>query len=86
MLFGFDYFEGFYIRNMYRRQRNVFENIIGSVPGAVITYIEKISDDANWTFKLDEQNRKECVNLASYNYLGFAENNGPCNENVRKVC
>ena len=82
----FDHFEGFYIRNMYRRQRNVFENTIGSVPGATVTYIEKVSDDANWTFKLDENNRKECVNLASYNYLGFAEKDGLCTELSVTAC
>ena len=82
----FDYFEGFYIRNMYRRQRNVFENTIGSVPGVIVTYIEKVSDDANWTFRLDEHSKKECVNLASYNYLGFAENNGQCNDQAANAC
>ena len=25
-----------------------------------------------------EDKRRECINLGSYNYLGFAENDGPC--------
>ena len=27
-----------------------------------------------------ESRKKECINLGSYNYLGFAENDGPCTQ------
>ena len=62
----FDQFEGFYLRNMYRRQKIVFYNIIGSVPGAMVTYVERISDDAQWTFRLDENNKKYLGTIAIF--------------------
>lgn len=29
--------------------------------------------------------KRNCLNLGSYNYLGFAENSGPCTEEVKKT-
>lgn len=73
-------FESFYVRNVYRRLADVFGNTISSVPGATVRVLERTSDDDNWTFKLKQDQGKECINLASYNYLGFAESRGPCTE------
>ena len=73
-------FESFYVRNVYRRLADVFGNTIASVPGATVNVVERVSDDDNWSFKLKSNSGKECINLASYNYLGFAENDGPCTE------
>ena len=39
--------------------------------------MDRTSDDYNWTFKLTGKSTK-VLNLGSYNYLGFAENNGKC--------
>lgn len=47
------------------------------MPGAEIDIIERVSDDYNWTFKRSGKNIR-ALNLGSYNYLGFAENNGQC--------
>ena len=33
---------------------------------------------------MEDQN-KECINLGSYNYLGFAENDGPCTREAVKT-
>ena len=72
-------YECFYTRNMYTRIRDCFNRPIGSVPGAEIDIIERVSNDFNWTFK--QSGRKiRALNMGSYNYLGFAENNGPCAE------
>lgn len=49
------------------------------MPGAFISLIERLSDDYNWTFKHTDKSI-EVLNLGSYNYLGFAENNGKCAE------
>eukprot|EP00095_Tigriopus_kingsejongensis_P001395 maker-scaffold205_size259573-snap-gene-1.42 protein:Tk01395 transcript:maker-scaffold205_size259573-snap-gene-1.42-mRNA-1 annotation:"serine palmitoyltransferase 2" len=38
------------------------------------------SSDHGWTFRLNPAETKEVVNLVSYNYLGYAENAGPCTE------
>jgi len=74
-------FESFYTRNVYRRNQECFNNVIGSVPGAVVTYVERQSDDDCWTFEV--KNRKsECVNVSSYNYLGYAQTEGECIESA----
>ena len=73
-------FERFYVRNVYRRISDVFGNTIASVPGATVKVVERLSDDDNWTFNLKQDSGKECINLASYNYLGFAEKEGTCTE------
>ena len=73
-------FESFYTRNMFRRQKDIFAKPIASVPGAKVTVINHYSDDHGWTLKRNDKDKRECVNLASYNYLGFAENKGPCTE------
>ena len=73
-------FESFYTRNFFRRVKDTFCRPMGSVPGAEIEIIGRTSDDHFWTLKMDETERKRCVNLASYNYLGYAESDGPCTE------
>lgn len=75
-------FESFYTRNVFRRLKDVFNQPISSVPGAKVTLVGRVSDDDFWSFKLNERDRKECINLGSYNYLGFAENSGPCTEDA----
>ena len=55
---------------------------ITSVPGAKVRVIPLKSDDFNWTCSMDPENEQECINLASYNYLGFAENSGIATESV----
>lgn len=46
------------------------------VPGAEIELLERKSDDYNWTYYFTGEKRK-VLNMGSYNYLGFAETNGP---------
>ena len=73
-------FESFYTRNIYRRSKQIFENVLSSVPGAVATFVQRKSDDDNWTFWVDMNDKTDCINLASYNYLGFAQSTGDCTE------
>ena len=41
--------------------------------------VDRVSDDDFWSFKVCEKSAgKECINLGSYNYLGFAESDGEC--------
>lgn len=70
-------YECFYTRNLYTRIRDCFNRPICSVPGAEIDIMERVSDDYNWTFKLSGKLLRT-LNLGSYNYLGFAENDGKC--------
>ncbi len=76
------HFESFYTRCVFRRLSDTFFRPFSSTPGAKITLIHRESDDFFWTFRRDESKLKECINLASYNYLGFAENTGQCTESA----
>lgn len=77
----FSEYECFYTRNLYTRIRDCFNRPICSVPGAFIKIVERLSDDFNWTFKYSGDSIK-ALNLGSYNYLGFAENDGKCSKNA----
>jgi serine palmitoyltransferase len=70
-------FESFFNRNMYRRVRDCWNRPINSVPGAILSVIDRVSNDAGWSFEFPGTATK-AVNLGSYNYLGFAQNEGPC--------
>eukprot|EP00041_Stephanoeca_diplocostata_P015359 m.292751 g.292751 ORF g.292751 m.292751 type:complete len:538 (+) comp20009_c0_seq2:94-1707(+) len=74
-------FEAFYTRHMYRRIRDCWNRPICSTPGAVIDLIDRKSDNHGWTF-YNTGTTTKCLNLSSYNYLGFAENEGPCLESA----
>ncbi|XP_046877129.1 serine palmitoyltransferase 2b [Hypomesus transpacificus] len=71
-------FENFYTRNLYMRIRDNWNRPICSVPGAKMDLMERVSHDYNWTFEHTGKVVKEVINMGSYNYLGFAENTGPC--------
>ncbi|XP_059093561.1 serine palmitoyltransferase 2-like [Tigriopus californicus] len=73
-------FESFYLRNIFRRQADCFNRPIVSVPGGKTMVTNRVTQDHGWTFKMADTERKEVINLASYNYLGYAENSGPCTE------
>lgn len=72
-------FEAFYTRNLYRRIRDCWNRPIASTPGAYFNVVERATDDYGWTFR-ETGEVKTYLNLGSYNYLGFAENEGPCLE------
>ena len=60
-----------------RRGRPIYFRPIGSVPGAKVTLIDRVTEDNYRTFKpLDSTRTRELINLGSYNYLGYAENKG----------
>jgi len=81
--------ELFWLRRMYQRIRDLFERPITNVPGAWITVLDRVTTDNNYSFTFTGTST-ECLNLCSYNYLGFAENSGPVIDNVvndiRKYC
>lgn len=51
--------------------------VFHSVPGAYFDLVERKTEDHGWTFKFTGE-KKKYLNLGSYNYLGFAESEGPC--------
>ncbi|XP_074632280.1 serine palmitoyltransferase 2-like [Acropora palmata] len=52
---------------------------ISSTPGPVIQLMEREKSDSGWTQRLTGV-KTWTINTGSYNYLGFAENVGPCVE------
>ncbi|XP_059618721.1 serine palmitoyltransferase 2 [Phlebotomus argentipes] len=77
----YDNFERFYFRYVYRRVRDCWNRPICSVPGAEVVLKDRVTKDYGWTFEFTGTQTK-CLNLGSYNYLGFAEETGPCAEAV----
>ena len=69
-------YEPFYVRNSFVRGRDILYRPVCSVPGAEIEIKERKTDDHNWTYYYSGRVIK-ALNMGSYNYLGFAENNGP---------
>ncbi|KAG7230026.1 hypothetical protein INR49_009746 [Caranx melampygus] len=67
-------FENFYTRNLYMRVRDNWNRPVCSLPGPVFDLIERVSDDYNWTFRFTGKTIHNAINMGSYNYLGFAEN------------
>lgn len=72
-------FEGFYTRNIFRRYKPVVGQPITSVPGCRVVLNDRVSDDYYWTSRLIDS-KTDCINLGSYNYLGYSENEGPCTD------
>lgn len=78
-------FEAFFTRNLYRRISDCYNRPISSVPGGEIDVMLRESDDHFWNIRLSGETRK-CINVGSYNYLGFAEGEGgPTTAEVAKV-
>ncbi|GFF36710.1 serine palmitoyltransferase 2 [Aspergillus udagawae] len=71
-------FESFYTRRMKRRINDCFERPTTGVPGRYITLLDQQSDD-NLHFRLTGTTT-DTLNLSSYNYLGFAQSEGPCSD------
>ncbi|XP_012942343.1 serine palmitoyltransferase 2 [Aplysia californica] len=76
--------ESFYTRNLYRRARDCWNRPISSCAGGRIDVMERISPDYGWNFQLTGK-KLDVMNFGSYNYLGFAENTGPCADKVEET-
>ncbi|XP_022774198.1 long chain base biosynthesis protein 2a-like [Durio zibethinus] len=63
--------EDFYTRRLYHRIQDCFGRPIASAPDAWFDVVERYSNDNNKTLKRTA-NMSRCLNLGSYNYLGFA--------------
>ncbi|KAL4948750.1 pyridoxal phosphate-dependent transferase [Aspergillus filifer] len=80
-------FDNFYVRRLKLRINDCFERPVTGVPGRTITLIDRATDDHNKSFYLTGTTT-DTLNLSSYNYLGFAQSEGPCaditEETIRK--
>ncbi|KAJ1799405.1 serine palmitoyltransferase component [Coemansia sp. RSA 2399] len=77
-------FESLWSRRLYRRIRDCFNRPITGVAGGHVTLLDRISNDFNNTYEFTGRVR-ETLNLASYNYLGFAQSHGPCADKVEQA-
>ncbi|RHZ44235.1 hypothetical protein Glove_750g30 [Diversispora epigaea] len=77
-------FDNFYVRRLKLRINDCFNRPVTGVPGRKITLLERETKDYCKTFQLTGKT-KECLNLSSYNYLGFAQADGPCADAVEQV-
>ena len=76
-------FDNFYVRRLKMRLNDCFARPITGTPGRFITLIDRRSDDHNLHFKLTGTTT-ETLNMSSYNYLGFAQSEGPCADFVEE--
>jgi serine palmitoyltransferase len=67
----FKSWESFYTRRLYHRISDCWNRPIASSPGAHIEVIDRISHDGSGSY--ENINTIKCLNLGSYNYLGFAD-------------
>lgn len=77
-------FDNFYVRRLKMRINDIFARPIVGVPGRYITLIDRKSDDHNLHFQLTGTTT-ETLNMSSYNYLGFAQSEGPCADIVEET-
>jgi serine palmitoyltransferase len=66
---------------LYTRISDCWNRPIASCPGARFDVMDRVSNDHNITYKFTGKTTN-CLNLGSYNYLGFAENNGSVTDAV----
>ncbi|CCD22531.1 serine C-palmitoyltransferase LCB2 NDAI_0A03740 [Naumovozyma dairenensis CBS 421] len=72
-------FESFYIRRLKMRIDDCFSRPTTGVPGRFIRCIDRISHNLNEYFTYPGTTSM-CLNLSSYNYLGFAQSEGQCTD------
>ncbi|XP_068729494.1 serine palmitoyltransferase 2-like [Montipora capricornis] len=62
----------------------VFNRPICSAPGPIVDVMERKAENGGWTHRLTGKITRS-INTGSYNYLGFAQNAGPCVEAVEEA-
>ena len=79
----FDAMESFYVRRLKARIDDCFARPIHGVPGRFINCFNRertVENGCNTPEFYYDNTSKECLNLSSYNYLGFAQSKGACTE------
>lgn len=77
-------FDNFYVRRLKLRINDCFERPVTGVPGRYITLIDRVSHDHNQHFQFTGTTT-DTLNMSSYNYLGFAQSEGPCADAVEET-
>ncbi|KAK4690029.1 serine palmitoyltransferase, partial [Tremellales sp. Uapishka_1] len=77
-------FDSFYTRRLKARLDDCFSRPVTGVPGRTIVCCDRVSNDHNASFELLGTTTR-CLNVSSYNYLGFASSTGGCADGVESV-
>ena len=77
-------FDNFYVRRLKLRIDDCFARPTTGVPGRYITLIDRQTDDFNKNYQFTGTHT-ETLNMSSYNYLGFAQSEGPCADAVEET-
>ena len=77
-------FDNFYVRRLKMRINDCFNRPTTGVPGRYISLVDRTSDDGNYHFQMSGTTT-ETLNMSSYNYLGFAQSEGPCADQVEET-
>lgn len=78
-----DDFDNFYVRRLKQRIDDCFARPTTGVPGRFITLMDRKSEDYNRSYEFTGT-YTETLNMSSYNYLGFAQSEGPCADAVEE--
>lgn len=70
-------FDSFYTRRLKHRLDDCFNRPTTGVPGRFVNYVERLSHDFYYNY-VSTGKKIDCLNLSSYNYLGFAQSVGQC--------
>ncbi|KAJ2899038.1 Serine palmitoyltransferase 2 [Zalerion maritima] len=79
-----DDFDNFYVRRLKMRLDDCFARPTTGVPGRYITLMDRKSTNYNQTYDFTGT-YTETLNMSSYNYLGFAQSEGPCADAVEET-
>ncbi|KAG9239077.1 putative serine palmitoyltransferase 2 [Amylocarpus encephaloides] len=77
-------FDNFYVRRLKLRIDDCFARPITGVPGRYVTLMDRKTDDFNEHYQFTGT-YTETLNMSSYNYLGFAQSEGPCADAVEET-
>jgi len=76
--------ESFWTRRIYKRIQDCWNRPVSGVPADRIVLNERITHDYADTWQ-ETGKKTDCLNLGSYNYLGFSDTKGVCVENVSEA-
>lgn len=79
----YDGFENFYVRRLKTRLDDCFARPTHGVPGRYINcFLRQRAPQLKYTYNGEST---KCLNLSSYNYLGFAQSHGVCTDYALKT-
>ncbi|KAK0542550.1 serine palmitoyltransferase component [Tilletia horrida] len=77
-------FDSFYTRRLKTRLDDCFSRPVTGVCGRTVVCYDRVTPDYNHTFQLTG-GKTRALNISGYNYLGFAQSQGGCSDNVKTV-